>query len=86
MALEHDHNLLGGPDDDRTGRGGRDRAISGLMRCFLTISRFLPMFQPGNFSADYLDDTAQFDVGMSYLFERGKKRARRLQAAKDRLP
>jgi cobalt-zinc-cadmium efflux system outer membrane protein len=30
-----------------------------------------------------MDNTAQFDVGVSYLFERGKKRQLRLQAAKD---
>jgi len=46
-------------------------------------SQFLPIFQPGNFTADYLDNTAQFDVGVSYLFERGKKRQNRLQTAKD---
>jgi cobalt-zinc-cadmium efflux system outer membrane protein len=43
----------------------------------------LPIFQPSQFSADYLDNTAQFDLGVSYLFERGKKRQHRLQAAKD---
>ncbi|MFZ0295526.1 MAG: TolC family protein, partial [Candidatus Sulfotelmatobacter sp.] len=30
-----------------------------------------------------LDETQQFDVGLSYLFERGHKRQRRLQAARD---
>ena len=46
-------------------------------------SQFLPVFQPSQFSADYLDNTAQFDLGVSYLFERGQKRQHRLQAAKD---
>ena len=46
-------------------------------------SQFLPVFQPGQFSSTYIDDTAQFDLGVSYLFERGKKRQHRLQAAKD---
>jgi cobalt-zinc-cadmium efflux system outer membrane protein len=46
-------------------------------------SQFLPVFQPSQFSADYLDNTAQFDLGLSYLFERGQKRQHRLQAAKD---
>ena len=46
-------------------------------------AQFLPFFQPSQFSGTYLDNSAQFDVGMSYLFERGKKRQRRLQAAKD---
>ena len=46
-------------------------------------TQFLPIFQPSNFSSDYIDNTAQFDLGVSYLFERGKKRQHRLQAAKD---
>ena len=46
-------------------------------------AQFLPIFQPDQFSGDYLDNNAQFDAGVSYLFERGKKRQHRLQAAKD---
>jgi cobalt-zinc-cadmium efflux system outer membrane protein len=46
-------------------------------------SQFLPVFQPDQFSSDYMNDTAQFDLGLSYLFERGKKRQHRLQAARD---
>jgi cobalt-zinc-cadmium efflux system outer membrane protein len=46
-------------------------------------SQFLPIFQPSQFSADYINTTAQFDAGISYLFERGKKRQHRLQAAED---
>jgi len=45
--------------------------------------QYLPIFQPSNFSSDYLNSTAEFDVGLSYLFERGKKRQHRLQAARD---
>ena len=46
-------------------------------------SQFFPLFNPGQFSASYLENQAQFDVGISYLIERGKKRQHRLQAAKD---
>jgi len=46
-------------------------------------SQFIPVFSPQNFSADNLDQTQQFDIGLGYLFERGKKRQRRLQAARD---
>jgi outer membrane protein, heavy metal efflux system len=38
---------------------------------------------PANFTNDYVDNSAQFDLGLGYLFERGKKRQHRLQAAKD---
>jgi cobalt-zinc-cadmium efflux system outer membrane protein len=46
-------------------------------------AQFLPFFNPNKFSADYIDNTAQFDAGIGYTFERGKKRQHRLQAARD---
>jgi cobalt-zinc-cadmium efflux system outer membrane protein len=46
-------------------------------------AQFIPIFQPDQFSSDYLDNNAQFDAGVSYLFERGKKRQHRLRAAQD---
>jgi len=46
-------------------------------------AQFLPIFQPNRFTADYINTTAQFDLGLSYLFERGRKRQHRLQAARD---
>ncbi|HVO56235.1 MAG TPA: TolC family protein [Dongiaceae bacterium] len=46
-------------------------------------AQYLPIFQPDQFSGDYIDQQAQFDAGVSYLFERGKKRQHRLQAARD---
>ncbi len=46
-------------------------------------SQFIPVFSPENFTADNLNQTQQFDVGLGYLFERGRKRQRRLQAARD---
>ena len=46
-------------------------------------SQFIPIFTPQDFSGDNLDQTQQFDIGIGYLFERGHKRQRRLQAARD---
>jgi cobalt-zinc-cadmium efflux system outer membrane protein len=46
-------------------------------------SQFVPFFSPQDFSGTNLDQTEQFDIGISYLFERGHKRQRRLQAARD---
>src|SRR5580698_10072118 len=36
-------------------------------------SQFFPLFSPSQFSADYLENQEQFDIGISYLIERGKK-------------
>lgn len=46
-------------------------------------AQFIPLFSPQDFSSDNLDQTQQFDIGVGYLFERGHKRQRRLQAARD---
>ena len=46
-------------------------------------SQFLPIFSPSNFTSGNLSEVQQFDVGIGYLFERGHKRQRRLQAASD---
>src|SRR6202163_1203852 len=46
-------------------------------------SQFVPFFSPQDFSGENLNETQQFDIGIGYLFERGHKRQRRLQAARD---
>jgi cobalt-zinc-cadmium efflux system outer membrane protein len=46
-------------------------------------SQFIPVFNPGDFSTDTLNNLQQFDIGVGYLFERGHKRQNRLQAARD---
>lgn len=63
----------------------REQEVTANLRPNPTLSwdaQFLPIFEPHLFSSDYMDDTAQFDAGISYLFERGKKRQNRLAAAK----
>ena len=46
-------------------------------------SQFLPVFAPSNFNSDNVGEVEQFDAGLGYLFERGRKRQHRLQAAQD---
>lgn len=46
-------------------------------------TQFIPIFTPGDFSTNTLDNLQQFDIGVGYLFERGRKRQNRLRAAKD---
>ena len=46
-------------------------------------TQFVPIFNPGEFSTDTLNNLQQFDIGIGYLFERGRKRQNRLRAAKD---
>src|SRR6516225_3913713 len=50
----------------------------------LTVdAQFLPIFTPDRFTSDYINVLAEFDAGIAYMFERGKKRQHRLQAARD---
>jgi cobalt-zinc-cadmium efflux system outer membrane protein len=46
-------------------------------------SQFLPFFSPQDFSGTNVDQVQQFDIGVGYLFERGRKRQHRLLAARD---
>jgi outer membrane protein, heavy metal efflux system len=46
-------------------------------------AQFLPIFSPSNLSADNFNQDQQYDIGIGYLFERGGKRQKRLQAARD---
>ena len=82
--LQHNHNLLAARTDIQQNQAEETTANLRPNPVLLGDSQFLPIFQPSQFSADYIDNTAQFDLGVSYLFERGKKRQHRLQAAKDR--
>jgi cobalt-zinc-cadmium efflux system outer membrane protein len=83
MALQHNHNLLAARTTIQQNQAEETTANLRPNPVFLGDSQFLPIFQPSQFSADYLDNTAQFDLGVSYLFERGQKRQHRLQAARD---
>ena len=83
LALAHNHALLA----TRTLiLQNQAQEITANLRPNPTLgvdSQFVPFFSPQDFSGDNLDQTQQFDVGISYLFERGHKRQRRLQAARD---
>jgi cobalt-zinc-cadmium efflux system outer membrane protein len=83
MALNHNHNLLA---TRTTVQQNEAEEITANLRPDPVLTgdvQYLPIFEPSNFSSDYIDNTAEFDLGVSYLFERGKKRQHRLQAARD---
>jgi outer membrane protein, heavy metal efflux system len=50
---------------------------------FLVDEQYMPFFSPDAFSKDYINQSAVYDMGLSYLIERGKKRQHRLGAARD---
>jgi outer membrane protein, heavy metal efflux system len=46
-------------------------------------SQFLPIFNPSAFNSENVSQVQQYDLGIGYLFERGGKRQRRVQVARD---
>jgi len=83
MAMAHNHTLA-------AARSTIDQAVAAETTAnlrpnpvLLGDAQFLPIFNPDKFDADYVNTAAQFDLGVSYLFERGKKRQHRLAAAQD---
>ncbi len=83
MALQHNHALLAAQTVIQQYQAEETTANLRPNPVILADSDFLPVFEPSQLTADYLDNTAQWDLGVSYLFERGKKRQHRLQAARD---
>jgi cobalt-zinc-cadmium efflux system outer membrane protein len=83
LALQHNHTLLAARTQIQQNEAEETTANLRPNPVLMGDSQFLPVFQPSQFSEDYIDNAAQFDLGVSYLFERGKKRQHRLQAARD---
>ncbi len=83
LALKHNHSLEAART---TISQNQAQEITANLRPNPVLSwdaQFLPFFAPSNFNGQYLDNSAQFDLGVGYLFVRVKKRQHRLQAAKD---
>ncbi len=83
MALDHNHTLQA---ERSTILQAQAEETTANLRPNPTLSwdaQFLPLFQPTAAGSNYFDQNAQFDIGLSYLFEIGRKRQHRLQAALD---
>ncbi len=83
LALVHDHALKATRTLIQQNQAQEITANLRPNPTLLFDSQFVPIFSPSNFSADNLNEVQQFDAGIGYLFERGHKRQRRLQAAQD---
>jgi len=83
MALAHNHALAAARLNIQQSQAQEVTANLRPNPVLLADAQFLPVFNPNQFTGDYVDQVAQFDMGVSYLFERGRKRQNRVQAAKD---
>ena len=84
MALRHNHTLQAARTAIQQNQAAEITANLRPNPTFFTDWEYLPVFtrQQGTSTADYLQNSTEGDMGLSYLIERGNKRARRLEAAK----
>jgi len=82
MALQHNHNLLAARTTIQQSEAEETTANLRPNPSLFTDWEYLPLSHSSQ-NAQYLHDSTEGDLGLSYLIERGKKRQHRLQAAKD---
>jgi len=83
LALKHNHSLQAART---TILENQSQEITANLRpnpVALVDEQYMPFFSPSAFTTDYINQSAVYDLGLSYLIERGKKRQHRLGAAKD---
>jgi len=81
LALAHSHTLKAARTQIQQNQA---QEITASLRPNPTLAwdaLFLPVFSPQNFTTNNISNTEQFDIGASYLIERGGKRQRRTDAA-----
>jgi len=92
MALRHNHNLLAARTTIQQSEAEEITANLRPNPVLFADWEYLPLGSPakqnpelysGQSTSDYLHNNTEADMGLSYLFERGKKRQHRLQAAQD---
>ena len=82
MALQHNHNILAARTTIQQSEAEETTANLRPNPSLFADWEYLPLNRSGQ-NAEYLHDSTEGDLGLSYLLERGKKRQHRLAAAKD---
>jgi cobalt-zinc-cadmium efflux system outer membrane protein len=82
LALKHNHNLLAAETTIAQDQALETQANLRPNPALFADWEYLPFWGSGQ-SLSYLANETEGDIGLSYLFERGKKRQHRLQAARD---
>jgi cobalt-zinc-cadmium efflux system outer membrane protein len=83
LALKHNHSLQAARTTILENQAQEITANLRPNPVGLIDEQYMPFFSPNAFTSDYINQSAVYDLGFSYLFERGKKRQHRLEAAKD---
>ena len=82
MALTHNHNMLALRTTIQQAQAEETTANLRPNPTLFADLEYLPLNSSSQ-NAQYLHDSTEGDIGLSYLLERGKKRQHRLQAARD---
>lgn len=82
MALQHNHNMLAARTTIQQSEAEEVTANLRPNPSLFADWEYLPLNHSSQ-NSQYLHDSTEGDIGLSYLLERGKKRQHRLQAAKD---
>jgi outer membrane protein, heavy metal efflux system len=83
LALKHNHSLQAARTMISQNQAQEITANLRPNPVGLIDEQYLPFFSPSAFTHDYVDTSAVFDLGFSYLIERGRKRHWRYEAARD---
>jgi cobalt-zinc-cadmium efflux system outer membrane protein len=82
-ALQHNHTLLAARTTIQQNQAQETTANLRPNPVLTADALFIPIFSPDQLTRDTINNLSEFDLGLSYLFERGRKRQHRLQAAQD---
>ena len=83
LAIQHNHSLQAARTLILQNKAQEITANLRPNPLFLVDEQYMPFFSPDAFTYDYINQSAVYDMGLSYLIERGKKRQHRLGAAQD---
>jgi cobalt-zinc-cadmium efflux system outer membrane protein len=84
LANQHNHSLLAARTTILQNQAAEIQANVRPNPTFFADWEYLPLSSPAGINfLDYLHDSTEGDIGLSYLFERGEKRQHRLEAAQD---
>ena len=83
MALAHNHALKAARTQIQQSQAEEVTAAIRPNPVFTYDDLYVPIFSPNHLNQATLDNITEFDVGVSYTFERGHKRQARIRAARD---
>jgi len=83
LAIEHSHALKAAQSQIPQNQASEITANLRPNPLLSWDAQFIPIFEPSQLTSTFLNDNAQYDLGIGYTFERGKKRQARLAAAQD---